>query len=59
MALIYSEGMLEPEEVKETVLECAQILNESGASMFGVFKDFAGDLCVFNLMNITKIKENE
>lgn len=59
MALIYSQGALEPEEVQQDVVECAKICNASGNNIFAIFKDFAGDPCIINLMTVTKIKENE
>jgi hypothetical protein len=59
VALVYSQGQLEPEQVKESVVECARICNTSGNAIFSIFTDFAGDPCIINLMNITKIKENE
>lgn len=61
MALIYSNGMLEPEEVADDVVEVAKQLNKAAneTKLFAVLDDIAGDPVVFNVPEIIKIKGDE
>lgn len=58
MALIYQEGMLEPEEVSMTVIDVARQLNRAAMenTLFIALEDAFGDPVVFQVPTITKIK---
>jgi DNA-binding ferritin-like protein len=57
MAYIFFQGALEPEQVQESVDEAAEAINKSGSSAFGVFRDYSGEICIVNLLNVNVIKE--
>lgn len=61
MAWVYSQGVLEAEEVAGDAMAVIKQLNQAASRelVFFAMEDTAGDPVVFNLPLIVKIKESE